>query len=116
MSATLGGGLAVERTIKVTWNENTVEVTYETDALGKAFAELAGGARPTGGWVPLSAEMLAGPAALAAMLTRWDVEEDNGEPIPIAVEAWKHLPMSFLLTVLRDVIDDAFKFLLEREK
>lgn len=44
---------------------------------------------------------------VASLVSAWDVEEKPGQPFPLTAERLAELPLHFLLTVLRQVVEDA---------
>jgi hypothetical protein len=100
-----------ERTIQVDHDGEILEVTYDREALGQAYAETAQGfasGTSRGLWsAKRSAESHATVAALAAVLTSWDVTNE-GEPWPPTLENLAHVPLHLLDSIHRAIDQDAF--------
>jgi hypothetical protein len=79
---------AMERTISVEFKGTTTEVTYKMGAL-----------------------LLETPSKLfdylAAVVARWDLEGDDGQPVPLTPEALAGVPLPFLRAVEDTISRDA---------
>lgn len=102
-----------ERTIQVEVNGETLEVTYDREALGRAYAETAQGFAFGTSKGPISPDVLAKSratvAALAEVIKSWDLVEDDGHtPIPPSTEILNMLPITVLGMLERAIDRDAF--------
>ena len=106
-----------ERTIQLEWNDETVAVTYDTDAIGRAYAETAQGFAvggsplelfPVPSWATFSAQSGGTVAALEATILLWDITEDDGSPFPPTLENLSNLPLGFLTAIQQAIDADIF--------
>jgi hypothetical protein len=95
------------RVVEVEFDEDTLTVTYDRDALFRAIAEGAPRALPA----PtdrLSTDRLGATVdALVESIVSWDLTDDDGRPCPIDREIFDGLPISALYKIDRAISADA---------
>lgn len=91
---------ADRRTIKVDFGDDTLNLTYKPSAVN-AVQEARELEEREKGQV-----LLAQARSLAEIITSWDVQDDDGKPLPVSADVMAPLGLDFTAKVTRAILDD----------
>lgn len=95
----------MKRVVEVGFEQETLTVTYDRDALFRATAEHAPVVLAVG---PVSHERISATVdALVEAIVSWDLADDDGRPYPIDRESFSQLPIYALVEIERAISADA---------
>lgn len=93
--------LAADRgTVKVSFGDDVLNIKYKPSAINveqeeRELAERAGGHH-----------LLAMAKSLAEIIETWDLQDDAGKDLPVAVDVLRPLGLSVLQKITRAILDD----------
>lgn len=90
-----------EKALEVEINGDILKITYDPSAFTAEAEDRYAAQRETQRNIGAMAE------ALDVLLLKWDLTDDDGEPLPINVETLRTLPGEFLGRVMEAINEDA---------